>query len=46
MVLTCDPSAAEQIFRNEGKYPRRGIEERMQWFFKSVMNADPGMAFE
>ena len=46
MVLTCDPSAAEQVYRNEGKYPSRGGEDKMQWFYESVLNVDTDMTSE
>ena len=47
MVITDSPSAAEIIYRNEGKYPSRGksLEENMQWFYQK-RNEDTLMPFE
>ena len=45
MVFTCDPSAAEQMYRNEGKYPTRGGEDKLQWLYERVFNVDTEMAF-
>ena len=47
MVITDSPSAAEIIYRNEGKYPSRGksLEENMQWFHRK-RNEDTLMPFE
>ena len=46
-MLACDPSVAEQMCRNEGKYPSRiAGENRMKWFFNRIRNEDATMPFE
>ena len=34
-VMSCDPSVAETLFRNEGYYPSRlpTLEKNMQWLY-------------
>ena len=46
LVITNDPSAAEIIHQNEGKYPSRGpTEDIIRWFF-SQRKEPPPFAFE